>query len=150
MSTFTPNLNLEKPDFNVITWHDQVNGNFDILDDVIGSNLHARYALYASLQPGAGETLVRYIITDDIIFPGSLSGSRGVALIPSVGSAVFSIQRNGVQFGTATFNASTSATFAGAQTTFADGDILSIVAPGSVDATLSGISITLEASRPLT
>jgi hypothetical protein len=35
MTEFTPNLNLELPDFNVITWHDQVNDNFTILDAAI-------------------------------------------------------------------------------------------------------------------
>lgn len=31
----TPTLHLIKPDFNVSTWHDQVNGNFDTIDAMI-------------------------------------------------------------------------------------------------------------------
>lgn len=37
MPEFTPNLALTKPNFNVITWHDEVNGNFDILDAAIAA-----------------------------------------------------------------------------------------------------------------
>ena len=35
MTEFTPTLRLIKPDFNVSTWHDQVNGNFDTIDAMI-------------------------------------------------------------------------------------------------------------------
>lgn len=31
----TPNLGLERPDFNQVTWHDQINGNFTIIDAVV-------------------------------------------------------------------------------------------------------------------
>lgn len=31
----TPNLGLERPDFNVVTWHDQINGNFTTLDAIL-------------------------------------------------------------------------------------------------------------------
>lgn len=32
---FTPNYRFAKPDFNVSPWHDDVNGNFDLLDAII-------------------------------------------------------------------------------------------------------------------
>jgi len=115
----------------------------------IGISLAARYAMFASGKPGAAETLVQYIIKDSITFPSGLSGSRGESTIASTGAPVFSIQKNGVEFGTATFTASNLAVFAGVSTDFEDGDILSIVAPVLQDATLSGVSITLEASRNL-
>ncbi|MCI0557537.1 MAG: hypothetical protein MN733_03500 [Nitrososphaera sp.] len=33
----TPNIGLARPDFNVVTWHDEVNGNFTILDAIIAA-----------------------------------------------------------------------------------------------------------------
>lgn len=39
MSTFTTNLHLEKPDFNVITWHNAMWNNFDIIDATVKAGL---------------------------------------------------------------------------------------------------------------
>lgn len=38
----TPNLKLNKPDFNQVTWHDEVNENFDILDAAVFGYTTAR------------------------------------------------------------------------------------------------------------
>ena len=59
MSEFTPNLNLELPDFNVITWHDQVNGNFTILDAAINSLDLA----------GLWENATAYVAGDKVVDP---------------------------------------------------------------------------------
>ena len=53
---------------------------------------------------------------------------------------MFSIQKNGTQFLTATVAASgTTATFSSSQTDFAAGDVLKVVAPATADATLADI-----------
>jgi hypothetical protein len=55
---------------------------------------------------------------------------------------VFSIQKNGTQFLTATIAASgATATFSSSQTDFAAGDVLKIVTPATADATLADIAI---------
>ena len=39
MSTFTTNLNLEKPDYKTAGWNDEINGNFDIIDTAAGEGI---------------------------------------------------------------------------------------------------------------
>jgi hypothetical protein len=55
------------------------------------------------------------------------------------------MQQNGVQFGTFAFSASgTTATFSvSSDTQFNAGDVLTVVAPGSADATLGNIACTI-------
>jgi hypothetical protein len=77
---------------------------------------------------------------------GTLSqGSAGKA----AGSAYsFSLNKNGVSFGTVNFAASaTTATFTVASaTSFAAGDVISIVAAASPDVSIADIAITLAAA----
>lgn len=146
----TPNLGLERPDFNVVTWHDQINGNFTILDSLVYNAIATdiRFALFASGKPGAGELLTRYVFTDAIRFPSSLSTSRGSSIIASAASSAFAFARNGVNFGTATFGIGASIPiFAGSETLFNIGDILTITAPLVQDTTLSSVSLTLAATK---
>ena len=148
MSTFTPLLNLELVDFNVITWHDQVNNNFSILDSAAGGANQARYSLYASGILAGAELLLRYIFTDEILFPVGLTNSKASAIGASSGTVAFSLKKNGVEFGTITFSISATGVFAAPlATTFVIGDILTIVAPVTPDAGLSGVSITLAGSK---
>lgn len=37
MIEYTPSLGLAKPDFNIATWHDEINGNFDTIDAMIAA-----------------------------------------------------------------------------------------------------------------
>jgi hypothetical protein len=92
---------------------------------------------------------MRFVAVRAFTLPASLTGSQGDAGTAAGASTVFSIKKNGTEFGTATWATSgTDATFAAASsTTFAVGDILSIVAPASVDSTLADISITLNGSQ---
>lgn len=69
---------------------------------------------------------------------------QGVAGASSTASAVFSIKKNGTQFGTATWAAAgTVPTFSVTQTTFAAGDIVTITAPSTPDSTLANITLGL-------
>lgn len=110
--------------------------------------LYARFALFVAANPTANELLVRYEVTDQLQFAANLALSRGSAVSGATGSSVFSLQKNGVEFGTATFGAgSSTAIFAGSATTFNAGDILTVYAPSSQDATLANVSLTLAATR---
>lgn len=82
-------------------------------------------------------------------FSAALAGSVGRASVAATAQTDFDLQKNGVSFGTMRFAISgTSATFiAASATSFAAGDVLSVVAPGTPDATLANIAATLVAYR---
>jgi hypothetical protein len=83
------------------------------------------------------------------MFPAGLTGSQGTAGIVATASATYSIQKNGSNVGTMAFAAGlTTATFTMASTTtFMAGDILTVVAPASPDATLENLAWTLVGSQ---
>ena len=84
----------------------------------------------------------RYVFADTLVVPAGMAGSYGVAATPGVGSTAFLVEKNGTTVGTTTFAGSAAtATFAMASpTTFNPGDVLTVVAPASPDATLNGIA----------
>jgi hypothetical protein len=77
------------------------------------------------------------------------ASSQAVLATAATASTTLSLQKNGTQFGTATFAAgSTTATFACASaTTFAAGDVLTVIAPASPDSTAGNLGLTLFATR---
>jgi non-canonical (house-cleaning) NTP pyrophosphatase len=101
--------------------------------------------LNLSGKPTASAQVMTFATPRAFNLPAGLTNSVAKASSAATASSVFSIRKNGTQVGTATFAASgTVATFSMASlTSFAIGDILSIIAPASVDATLANLSITL-------
>lgn len=68
--------------------------------------------------------------------------------VASTGTATFSLQKNGVQFGTVTFASSTSGTITiTSDTDIEPGDTFSIVAPSAPDQTLRDVSVSVQAVR---
>ena len=94
-------------------------------------------------MPVGNTTIATFRLARPISFPSNLTGSVAVANVASTGISVFSVQKNGTQFATLTFNASATGVFAGTATSFSSGDSLSIVTPASQNATLSGVFFTL-------
>jgi hypothetical protein len=96
-------------------------------------------------SPGASQAIERYIFATAVTFRAGLSGSYGVAGTAATASASFAIEKNGTTVGTMVFAAgATSASFTMAsQTSFAGGDVLTILAPASPDATLANLAWTL-------
>jgi len=96
-------------------------------------------------SPGAGQVIERYIFATPVTFPAGLGGSYGAAGNAATGAASFAIAKNGSNVGTMDFAAAaTTASFAMATaTSFAGGDVLTITAPGSPDATLANLAWTL-------
>ncbi len=92
--------------------------------------------------------LVRVEMVRAVIYPVGLTLSRLSSTIAATGSSVFSLKKNDVEFGTMTFAASgTTATVASSSgASFAVGDILTIVAPTTADATLANLYGTLAGS----
>ena len=109
-----------------------------------------KYDLVAWIQglPQTGERVFRMVVARAFSLPAGLTDSQASAETAATGTAAFSLTKNDVLFGTVTFTASaTGVLAAAAETTFAAGDVLEIIAPASQDATLSDISITLAGDR---
>jgi len=96
-------------------------------------------------SPGAGQVIDRYIFATPVTFRAGLSGSYGTAGTAATAAANFTIAKNGSTVGTIAFAAgATNASFTmAAATGFAGGDVLTIVAPASPDATLANLAWTL-------
>lgn len=122
----------------------------DVSEVVAGGGTPYDVGLYAAGQPGAGETLLRFILPRPITLPGGLPGSQGyVGTAPADGAAVFSIKKNGAGVGTLEFaSGATTATFTlSSDTSFAAGDRLEVSAPNTQDSALENLSITLAGTR---
>ncbi|MFC3322151.1 DUF2793 domain-containing protein [Mesorhizobium cantuariense] len=93
----------------------------------------------------ANEVLAQHIVSRAFSLPAGLTGSHGVAIAAATASTVLTIKKNGSSVGTATWAvAGTTPTLAMASlTNFAIGDILTIVAPATPDATLANVSLSL-------
>lgn len=107
------------------------------------------FILSAQGKPDAAERLFLHVAAAPFMFPAGLAGSRAIAITAPAGDAVFSLRKNGAEFGTLTFPAGQGAgSFAAAAaTTFAAGDRLEVLAPASQDASLSDLALTLAATR---
>jgi hypothetical protein len=97
----------------------------------------------------SSQVLLRIPLARVVTFPVALAGSVAVLETAATASTVFSVQKNGVEFGTITFGVSGSVgTFASASgASFAIGDILSVLAPASADMTAAGLGFTLVGTR---
>lgn len=106
-------------------------------------------AIWDNNRPASGEILYEFTFTRSVVFGAGLTTSRAKARVAATAEAVFSLQKNGVEFGTMTFAiGATTATFAAASdTTFDAGDVLTVVAPNPRDDTLSGVHGTLAGTR---
>lgn len=106
-------------------------------------------AIWDNNRPASSEILYEFTFTRSVAFEAGLTTSRGKSRVAATASSVFSLQKNGVEFGTMTFAlGTTTATFAAAsQTTFAADDVLTVVAPNPRDDTLSGVHATLAGTR---
>lgn len=105
---------------------------------------------YRNGKPGASEEIYRFVFVRGVDFADDFSGSRASAGTAANAETIFSIRKDGVEFGTMTFAASaTTASFAtdSAGESFAAGEVLSVVAPASPDSALADIAFTLLGAR---
>jgi hypothetical protein len=102
-------------------------------------------SLFAGGTLDASEVIFRYEATEDFTIPAGMTGSRGSSGVAATGTPALSIKKNGSSVGTATWSAAgTTATLAMASpTAMTAGDILTVVAPASSDATLADVSLTI-------
>jgi hypothetical protein len=106
-------------------------------------------AIYVPDKPGDGETIYARRMTRQVTFPANLTDSRGGSEVAATSSFTVSIRRNGTQFATGTISGggTTMSYGAAAETVFAVGDKLTVVAPSPQDGALSGLDMTLAGSR---
>lgn len=99
--------------------------------------------------PADALVILRIEMVRAVTFPAGLTLSRLKALVAATGSSVFSLKKNGTEFATLTFGAAgTTATIvAASETTFSSGDILTLVAPVTADATLADLYGMLVGTR---
>lgn len=101
-------------------------------------------ALFIPGVPPDGELVARYEFIRAASFASNFTGSRASSAIASTSNAVFDIQKNGSSVGSLTFSSSATGVFSTAGVvSFAVGDILSIISPTPLDATLESVSISL-------
>jgi hypothetical protein len=116
----------------------------------IADPVFSRYDLAVDVpgRPASGSTIAKWVAPSAVTFRASLAESVANAGTAATTSTVFSLKKNGTEFATATFAASgTTATFAcAADTTFAAGDVLTLVAP-TRDDTLADIAFTIVGFR---
>src|SRR3990167_1292164 len=100
--------------------------------------------LWADAAAGPSETWT-WLFNGTVTFVVGLTTSRAKSDVAATAQAVFSLRKNGVEFGTITFAAaSTTGVFAAAsETIFVDGDELDVVAPSVMDATLRGLKFLI-------
>jgi hypothetical protein len=91
----------------------------------------------------------RYVFAGTVMFPAGLTGSQGTAGVAATATTTYSIKKNGTNVGTMVFAAgATTASFTmPSATTFMAGDILTVVAPASPDATLANLAWTFVGSQ---
>jgi hypothetical protein len=99
--------------------------------------------------PAASAIVTRVPVARAVSFPSGLPGSVAKASVAATSTTNFDVQKNGTSVGTITFAAgATSATFTAASTiTLAAGDVISIIAPSTADATLANVGIVLAGTR---
>ena len=120
---------------------------FNQLDSVLRHLVQRPWPLH--LDPGgtptASQVLLRRVLPLQTDFGALLVGSYVKALTAATAQADFTLRRNGTTFATVRFAAAaTVATFVSTTaTTFVAGDELTLVAPGTPDATLAGVYGTL-------
>ena len=96
-------------------------------------------------RPSANLILQNYVFAAPATVPAGMSGSQGTAVTAATAATVFRIQKNGADVGTMVFAASaTVATFSmSSAAVFNAGDLLTIVAPATPDATLGSLAWTI-------
>jgi Putative phage tail protein len=96
-------------------------------------------------RPPSDFLMQSYVFASPATLPAGLTGSRGTATVAATATTTINIQKNGTTVGTMTFAASAStATFMMNSTmTFSAGDVLTLVAPSTADATLANLAWTI-------
>lgn len=142
-------------------WQDDVttyratdmNAPLSALDSKISSMDKKEYMLaanYVNDEPGASALLCRLVIAKYMVLKSGAPGSLCDVGTAPTAEAVLTMKKNGNSIGTITISGSaTTGSFSvSGDKRFYAGDVLTIEAPASPDATLKNISVTLKLVGP--
>jgi hypothetical protein len=104
-------------------------------------------SFFFTTTPTASEVLALYVAADAFTLPANLSGSQVKVGTNATATFALDLQQNGTSIGTisiATSGTATLTTTSGAAKSIAAGDVLKVVAPGTVDATIANVAINLK------
>jgi hypothetical protein len=104
-------------------------------------------------KPAASAVVMRFVAVRSFVIPSFMTGTRATSSVNSTGTAAFNVLKNGAAIATITFavaNGSTgvlnTSASGNAAVTFNAGDILTVTAPSTADATLADIQFTFLAN----
>jgi hypothetical protein len=99
-------------------------------------------------KPAGAAVVMRFVAVRAFTIPAGATGSIAKTSTVATASTTFSLQKNGAAFGTMVFGAgAASGTFTvAAATSFAAGDVFTIVAPTTADATFGDCEFTIAAT----
>ena len=123
----------------------------EVAETVDAADPPADISGYKAGQPAADEVIVRVPVARRTRLKVDLAGSHASAEVAATAQTDFDIRVDGVSTATMRFAAAaTSATFiAASETVLEPGQVFSVVAPSTPDATLAGIGFTLAGSLVL-
>ena len=117
----------------------------EVVETVDAADPPADNSGYKPGQPAADEVILRVPVARRTQLKIDLAGSQASAGTAATAQTDFDIQRNGTSFATMRFaTGATTATFiAASETVLEPGDLLSVVAPATPDATLADVGYSL-------
>lgn len=95
----------------------------------------------------ASELAWRGVVLRDFKVQSDAYGSRASAAVAATGSPALLVKKNGSTVLTITFSGSTGTFAATAEVTFVAGDVITLEAPASPDATLADVSICIHGEK---
>jgi len=110
---------------------------------------HEQLRAFAPGVPANAAVIWQWVATRAMKIPSGTVGSQASAVVAPTASTVLTVKKNGTTIGTITYASVTGSftgTWAGADTTFVAGDLITVHNQATADATLAGITLALVAT----
>lgn len=132
---------------NIITLGNIIVGNTTISSSGISGPGASPYDIAGSMlgKPANSAVISRMVAVRAFRIPASATGSLSKSAVAATASTTYSLQKNGVQFGTMVYSAAgtTGAFTVASNADFAIGDVMTVVAPATADTTHADMEFTL-------
>lgn len=119
--------------------------NKDLFEDMVESYSQEIVKGDKTGAPGNAEVLVRFVAPAEMVMKAAAPDSQAVAGTASTGTVTCSLKKNGgAAFATIEFAVSATGVFTqAAEEVFSAGDVLTLEAPATADASLADLAISL-------